>query len=164
MTAIEKITRSLIHYWAIGGGILLLAVVLVNTASIALGIFGDPIPGDVELTEMGVAVSVFAFLPYCQLHYANVTADIFTSRASPAFLKAVEAITSVVAMTFAVLLAWWMYKGMVDRYNYDYTSAVLLIPMWMPYVPVLLSVMLLFVASTITFKDNILTLFSRQAT
>ena len=44
---------------------------------------GKPLPGDVELVEMLAAVSVFMFLPYCQLARANVTADLFTARASP---------------------------------------------------------------------------------
>ena len=49
-------------------------------------VFGRPFPGDFELTEMGVAVAAFSFLPYCQLTGANVTADIFTSGASRAWI------------------------------------------------------------------------------
>ncbi len=153
MNFVEKFTRSLILYWALAGGILLFLVVFLNTFSVAGGIVGNPIPGDFELTEMGVAIAVFAFLPYCQLTNANVTADIFTSRASPRWLALFGLISSLVALLFSILLFWCMSQGMVDRYNYQYTSAILLIPMWIPYVPVLFSWVLLLLAAIISVKD-----------
>ena len=58
----------LIKAWALLGGFLLLAVVLMTTYSAAAGfLISRPFPGDFELTQMGVAVAAFAFLPYCQL-------------------------------------------------------------------------------------------------
>ena len=153
MNFVEKFTRSLILYWALAGGILLFLVVFLNTFSVAGGIVGNPIPGDFELTEMGVAIAVFAFLPYCQLTNANVTADIFTSRASPRWLALFGLTSSLVALLFSILLFWCMSQGMVDRYNYQYTSAILLIPMWIPYVPVLFSWVLLLLAAIISVKD-----------
>ena len=164
MGNIVRISRSFIDYWAIGGGILLFAVVFMNALSVGLNIFWNPIPGDVELTEMGVAVSVFAFLPYCQLHYSNVSADIFTSRASPSFLCAIKAIASIFAIILAILLFWWMFKGMVDRYNFNYLSAILLIPMWIPFAPVLLSLVLLMVASTLTLIENLSPILANKVT
>ena len=156
-----RFSRNLINYWAIGGGILLFSVVFLNTLSVVLNIFWKPLPGDVELTEMGVAISVFAFLPFCQLNYTNISADIFTSKASKKFLHTIKAITSVIATIFATLLVWWMFKGMLDRFNFNYVSAILLIPMWIPYVPVLFSIILLIVASAITLMENLTPLFKK---
>lgn len=153
MSFVEKFVRSLILFWALLGGFLLFLVVFLNTFSVAGGIVGNPIPGDFELTEMGVAIAVFAFLPYCQLTNANVTADIFTSRASPRWLSLFGLVSSLVALLFSILLFWCMSQGMVDRYNYQYTSAILLIPMWIPYVPVLFSWVLLLLAAIISVKE-----------
>lgn len=161
MIFMEKIIRSLVTWWALAGGVLLFLVVFLNTFSVAGGIVGNPIPGDFELTEMGVAIAVFAFLPYCQLTNANVTADIFTSKASPRMIAVFGLASSLIALLFSLLLFWCMYQGMVDRYNYQYTSAILLIPMWIPYVPVLFSWILLLLAAIISVKDFYLDSLSR---
>ena len=153
MNFVDKFIRSLIVYWALVGGALLFLVVFLNAFSVAGGIVGNPIPGDFELTEMGVAIAVFAFLPYCQLTNANVTADIFTSRVAPRWLGLLGLISSLVALLFSILLFWCMSQGMVDRYTYQYTSAILLIPMWIPYVPVLFSWVLLVFAAIISIKE-----------
>ena len=163
MNFVEKFIRSLVTWWALIGGALLFFVVFLNTFSVVGGIVGNPIPGDFELTEMGVAIAVFAFLPYCQLINANVTADIFTSRASPKVIAVFGLTSSLIALLFSLLLFWCMYQGMVDRYNYQYTSAILLIPMWIPYVPVLFSWILLLLAAIISAKDFYLNSVSRAA-
>jgi len=163
MNFAEKFIRSLVTWWALAGGMLLFLVVFLNTFSVAGGIVGNPIPGDFELTEMGVAIAVFAFLPYCQLTNANVTADIFTSKASPRMIAVFGLASSLIALLFSLLLFWCMYQGMVDRYNYQYTSAILLIPMWIPYVPVLFSWILLLLAAIISVKDFYLDSLSRAA-
>src|SRR5687768_4670034 len=105
MTPAEATLRKVIELWALLGGLLLLAVVLVNVASLAGNIaFHQPVPGDFEIVEVGVAVSVFMFLPYCQLTGANVTADIFTAWAGPRLLAILALIASVVALVVAILL------------------------------------------------------------
>ncbi|MEK9725330.1 MAG: hypothetical protein VW405_17875, partial [Rhodospirillaceae bacterium] len=68
------LAHRLIAGWALLGGLVLLAVVLINAYSIVTAaLINKPFPGDFELTEMGVAVASFCFLPYCQLTGANVT-------------------------------------------------------------------------------------------
>ena len=79
----SRLARVVIELWALLGGGVLCAVVLINVYSTVMGaLFSAPFPGDFEMTEVGIAVAVFAFLPYCQITGANVTADIFTARAS----------------------------------------------------------------------------------
>ncbi|GAB4535134.1 MAG: hypothetical protein Tsb0019_36670 [Roseibium sp.] len=145
----------LITLWALLGGMLLLAVVAVNMISIVGSIFGKPFPGDFELTEMGVAVAVFAFLPYCQLVGANVSADIFTSNASRRTVAFFTLLGSVVALGFAGLLIWRMYFGMLDQKDYDYTTTILQIPHWMAFVPILLSLALLAMAAVVTLLRDV---------
>ena len=154
-SALESWLRTAIECWAILGGLFLLAVVLVNTSSVALKFVWKPIAGDLELTELGVAIAAFSFLPYCQLIGANVTADIFTSKAPPLVVNLLKLAAACVALAFATLLMWSMYGGMVSRLQYGNTTAILQIPIWWAYVPAVLSWFLLIVAAAISVIDGL---------
>jgi TRAP-type C4-dicarboxylate transport system permease small subunit len=146
--------RKCTELWALGGGILLLAIVLLNAASLTGNIFlNQPVPGDFEIVEMGIAIAVFAFLPYCQVTGANVSADIFTARAGPRFISMLSAIASIIAFGFAVLLFRQMYLGMIDYRLYGDVTTIYQIPIWMAFIPILLSLLLLCFASILTCID-----------
>ena len=145
-----RAAECLVAGWAYFGGMLLLAVVLINVISVVGGIFLRPLSGDFELTEIGVAVAAFAFLPYCQLTGANVTADIFTSKAPRRVIDLLAMLASLVATLFAGLLLWRMYEGMLSQREYGYTTAILQAPVWIVYIPVLCSLALLFAASILS--------------
>ncbi|TRW96527.1 TRAP transporter small permease [Paracoccus sp. M683] len=152
-SGISAAIARLVTGWALLGGLLLLAVVLVNAATVLGGIFGFAVPGDFELTEMGVAIAVFAFLPYCQLTDANVTADIFTARASRPVLGVLRALASAIAFGFAAILLWRMGLGMLDQKAYNYTTTILQIPIWWAFVPALISIGLLIAAAAVSLSD-----------
>lgn len=145
----------LITLWALLGGGVLLVVVGVNMLTIISGQFGKPFPGDFELTEMGVAIAVFSFLPYCQLSGANVSADIFTASAPPRVVAFFTLLGSVVALGFAFLLIWRMYLGLLDQKTYDYTTTILQIPHWMAFVPILISLAFLALAAFVTLIRDV---------
>lgn len=145
------LVSAIITGWALLGGVILVLVVVMHVWSVIGNQFGAPFPGDFELTEIGIAVAAFAFLPYCQLTGANVTADIFTSGASPRFIAFIGAVSSIIAFGFAALLLWRMYAGMLDQRNYGYETAVLQFPNWVAWLPILLSLALLILAATATF-------------
>lgn len=149
-----NLVRRLITGWALAGGVVLLMTVLVNVFSVAGGVAWKPFPGDFELTEMGVAVAAFSFLPYCQLTGANVTADIFTARASRSTLAVFSLLASLVALGFSLLLLSRMYYGMLDQKAYGYTTAILQIPHWLAFVPMLLSLALLAIAAAVTLIET----------
>jgi len=140
--------RRVIEGWALLGGLLLLAIALmVSYSSAASWLFGKPLPGDVELVEMFTAVSVFMMLPYCQLTGANVTADIFTARASKRTVAVLELIAALVALAFSLLLLWRMYEGLLDYRKYVETTTILKIPIWVAYPWALASLALLALAA-----------------
>lgn len=153
-SGIAGAASRLITGWALLGGILLLMVVAVNMVSIIGSMFGKPFPGDFELTEMGVAVAVFCFLPYCQLVGANVSADIFTSHASKRLIAFFTLLGSLTALGFAVLLIWRMCFGMLDQKEYDYTTTILQIPHWIAFIPILVSLALLALAAIVTLMRD----------
>jgi TRAP-type C4-dicarboxylate transport system permease small subunit len=134
--------------WALVGGLLLLAIALMTSYSAGAGwLIGKPLPGDVEMVEMLTAVSVFMFLPYCQITGANVTADIFTARAGPRTVAVLELMAAIVALAFSLLLLWRMYDGLLSYRQYVETTTILKIPIWVAYPPALLSLALLAAAA-----------------
>lgn len=154
MARLGDFLRRAIEYWALAGGLVLLGVVLINAFSLTRLIFaGRPFPGDFEIVEVGVAVAVFAFLPYCQLTGANVTADIFTSGAGPRLRSALSAIASTIAACFAAFLLWRMYEGFLDFRLYEETTAIYQFPIWGAYLPILVSIALLIVGSVMTLCE-----------
>jgi TRAP-type C4-dicarboxylate transport system permease small subunit len=132
----------------------MLGVALMTTWSAASGwLLGRPLPGDYELTEVLVAIAVFAFLPYCQQTGANVTADLFTARAGPRALAGFRLFGALIALGVALLLTWRTWAGLLDYQRYVETTAILKIPIWWAYVPALASLVLLVFACLIVLKD-----------
>jgi TRAP-type C4-dicarboxylate transport system permease small subunit len=145
-----------IEAWALLGGFVLLGIVLMVAWSATRGFFFNrPLQGDVEMTEMWVAVAAFMFLPYCQLTGANVTADIFTARAGPRTVALLELVSAVIALGFSVLLLWRMYYGLLDYREYVETTTTLHVPIWYAYVPALISLALLALASINSVRDTL---------
>lgn len=154
MARIGGFVRRAIEAWALAGGMVLIGVVLINAFSLAsLILAASPFPGDFEIVEVGVAVAIFSFLPYCQLTGANVTADIFTAGAGPKLRSALSAIASLIAAGFAAFLLWRMYAGFLDFRLYEETTAIYQFPIWMAYAPILVSLALLFAAAIITLME-----------
>ncbi len=142
--------------WAILGGLVLVAVALMNFASVvSFAVLNKSFNGDFELTEIGVAIAAFAFLPYCQIANLNVTADIFTARASRFWLSIFSLMGSTIALCFGAILLWRMYAGMIDMKTYDSTTATLQIPLWWGFAGCLLSLALLVVASFASVVESI---------
>ena len=151
---LSGLARIVIEVWALLGGCVLLALVLMNVGSVvASALISTPFPGDFEMTQVGVAVAAFSFLPYCQMTGANVTADIFTSGVSKRWEAIFALAASLLALGFALLLAWRMWDGMLDQREYDYTTTILQFPHWVAFIPILISLALLAVAAVMTLKN-----------
>jgi TRAP-type C4-dicarboxylate transport system permease small subunit len=158
MTQSSSLNRGLvelpirfIEWWALAGCLVLACVVVMATVSSVTGfLFATPFPGDFELTEMCVAVAAFMFLPYCQLTFAHVSADIFTSKASDRFIRFLSRAGSVLAIGFSLLLLSRTYEGLLDYQTYLETTTILQIPIWYAFVPAICSLALWTVAALIT--------------
>lgn len=153
------LARRVIEAWALLGGVLLVVIALMNTWSVAsLALLNFPVPGDFELVELGVAIAAFSFLPYCQLTGANVTADIFTARASPVWVAFFSVLAALAAAFFSVILIWRMSDGMVSYIEYEEVTTILNIPRWLAFPPILVSLALLVVAAAITLMEAVRTM------
>jgi len=152
--ACSGLARRVVEIWALLGGVMLLGIALMSTwSAFSAFVFNKPLQGDFELVEMLVAVAVFMFLPYCQLTDANVTADIFTARASARTVNRLRLLSAFIALGFGILLLWRMVDGLLDYRQYVETTAILRIPIWYAYVPVLVSLALLLLACLVSIRD-----------
>lgn len=124
---------------AVLGGLVLVVLIVMSCLSIAGRVlFSAPIPGDFELIEIGCAVAVFAFLPYCQMTGGNVVVDFFTARAPVRARAAMDLAGNLIFTAIAALLTWRAVLGGRDLYRYDETTMVLAVPVWWGFVPAVL--------------------------
>jgi TRAP-type C4-dicarboxylate transport system permease small subunit len=150
------LARVVIKYWALAGGVILLALVLMTAAGAASNLaFGRPFPFDYDLARHGVAIAAFTFLPYCQLTYGNVTVDVFTERAGDRAKAAMVVLASLMAVAFAVLMLRQMWLGMLDYIEYREVMVSLRVPLWTAFPPALVSLALMLVAALITAAEGI---------
>lgn len=153
---------KLIVLWAILGGITLFSVVIINVISVLGVLFSFSFPGDFEITAMGTAISVFSFLPYCQMTNANVSADIFTVKASLKTIAIFTLLGNILAFIFSAVLFYQMFLGMIDQKEYGYTTTILQIPHWLAFIPILFSLLLLIFTTILSIKDNLLFIFNTK--
>ena len=136
---------------AFGGGAVLIAIMALTVVSVVLReVTGRPIPGDFELVEMGCAIAMFAFLPYCQWVGGNVAVEFVTARA-PRWLRGwLDVLASAAYAAIAVLITWRMSLGGLDLQRYQETTMVLGVPVWWAFVPIVPSVALLALTAAYT--------------
>jgi TRAP-type C4-dicarboxylate transport system permease small subunit len=138
------------------GGLTLLGMMLVTVASVVLrGVTGKPIPGDYELVEMGSAITIFCFLPWCQVNGGNVLVDIFTQKAGLRSRAWLEALGDLLYALIAALILWRLVLGGMELKSYDEQSMVLRLPIWWGFVVIVPAVALLAVTCVATFAGHL---------
>ncbi len=110
------------RWMAYSGGAVLVAIALTTVVSIigrALSGFGlTPVKGDFEIVEMGCAVAVFAFMPWCQLKRGHVTVDIFISNLPLRFQAFLGFIGDVFLTGAAFVILWRLWLGFGEKFPY----------------------------------------------
>ena len=123
---------------AVTGGMVLIAVMLLTVASIiGRALFGRPIPGDFELVELGCAIAIFAFLPYCQITRGNIVVDFFTAKASTKTTAILALVGDVLYMLIAAVMTWRLAIGGLDFLAFGEETMVLRLPRWWAFVFIL---------------------------
>ena len=132
---------------AILGGIIIAVLAGVTVTSIiGRTFFNHAILGDFEITEIGLAIAVFLFLPYCLLKRGNVVIDFFTIAASDRTKAILDGIGNLVFALIAALLIWRLYLGGLEKYTYNEGSMLLDIKTWWAYVVIVPATGLLFLS------------------
>ena len=138
---------------------MLLIIVMVNFISILGRIFfNSPLIGDFELVEMGCAISIFMFLPLCQLKKGNITIDFFTSKLDTQTKFILDSISAIIFGVVSLLFSYRMTLGAADMIKYNEQTMLLRIPVWIAFVPGTLSFALLaaicFYGALVDFKKS----------
>lgn len=152
-TAIERLARGI----AVLGGIVMVTLILLTfvsvlgrglnsighsewltgiSQSLAEGLIATgvgPVTGDFELVEAGIAFSIFAFLPICQLYAGHATVDVFTSRLSDKVNAWFIAFWDVVLSLVIWMITWRLCAGLLDKMGNGETSFLLQFPVWWAY-------------------------------
>ncbi|SFQ53769.1 TRAP-type C4-dicarboxylate transport system, small permease component [Geopseudomonas sagittaria] len=133
---------------ALAGGLILLLLMGLSLASL-LGrkLFATPVQGDIELMEIGMAVAVAAFLPLCELHGKHIRVESFTLRLSARGRCLLDACAHGLCLLAALLLAWRTSLQAWDNFRYGDVSILLSIPLWIPLLLIVPSLLLLALAS-----------------
>ena len=134
----------------LGGGVLVALIVMTCVSILGRALFSAPIPGDFELVEIGCAVAVFAFLPYCQIPRGNVVVDFFTARVSTRRRAVLDLVGNALLTLIAGLLTWRALLGGLDLHRYRETTMVLGVPLWWGFLPAVLCLAVLTLVSAYT--------------
>lgn len=116
---------------ALGGAVILFLVCMVSTYSVVgRWLFGAPVLGDVELVQMGAAISIAACLPYAQMRNAHIVVDFFTIKAPPKVRLFLDTIAALLLCLCAAILSWRSTVGGIETYEYMESSMILAWPLW----------------------------------
>ena len=136
LRAMDRLAR----WVAIAGGLVLTALVLLTCVSVLgreLNSFGHsgwlagvapgladallgtgvgPVKGDYELVELGVAFTIFSFLPLAQLHGGHAAVDVFTSALPRRANRTLTALWEVLLTAAILLITWRLFAGMTGKF------------------------------------------------
>jgi TRAP-type C4-dicarboxylate transport system permease small subunit len=122
---------------AIFGGVILASIMLMIVFSItgrALDFLGlGPIPGDFELVEVGTAVAVFLFLPWCFLKAGHASVDLVFNHMPKKIQHFIVTFSDVLMLAFWLVLSQRLWVGMLEKKEYFETTFILLMPLWWGY-------------------------------
>lgn len=144
---VEKLCWAL----ALFGAAVLIILALITVVSV-LGryIFNTPISGDFEMVEIGCAVAVACFLPYCQLRQGNVIVDLFTLKAPQGVKNILDAIGCLLLTIMAGLMTWRVGLSGMDLHRYNDQTMILQFNTWKAFIIIVPCLGLLTLAGLIT--------------
>ena len=118
--------------FALIGGIGFIGLVLMSLVSIVgRKIASTPIPGDIEIMQMGGAVAAAAMLPFCEMERQHLRVDFFTTHLSAAAKYRLDAIAHLLLAIVAAVVAWRTAAGAASLREAGEASMMLLWPVWM---------------------------------
>jgi TRAP-type C4-dicarboxylate transport system permease small subunit len=131
----HAVFRRIALWFALAGGAAACGLALLTVVSIVMrATVSKPIPGDVELMQMGIALCISLYLPWCQLQRANIIVDFFTEKMPQRPRRALDGIGSVLLAVMCVLLSMRTAAGAQAVHGAGETTMIIGLPMWWAYV------------------------------
>lgn len=137
--ALKGIAERLAATLAVIGGLVLLLIVVLTCVSIAgralvpLDIGIGPIRGIYDITEIGMAAAIFAFLPWAQLNEAHARVDLFHNAIPQTMDRLLDILFNLAMTLVASIGTYRLYLGMQDKLSYGETTIIAQIPVWQGY-------------------------------
>lgn len=133
---LSRIADALAAALAIAGGLVLLGIVvltcisIIGRALVPLDIGIGPIRGIYDMTEIGMAAAIFAFLPWAQLKDAHARVDLFQPAIPIWANNALDLLFNIAMLIVAIYGTHRLYLGMLDKLSYGETTLIAQIPVW----------------------------------
>ncbi|MGQ0544201.1 MAG: TRAP transporter small permease [Betaproteobacteria bacterium] len=141
--------------FAFAGGAVLVVMIGMSVASITgRSVLGRPIPGDFELVQFACAISIAAFLPWCQLARANIIVDFFTVRLPKRAQAVLDAIGALLLALVIGLVAWRAGVGAHGVWASGETAMISRVPQWIAYAAIVPSLALTAVVALYTAWES----------
>lgn len=138
--------------FAILGGVILFAIVLVTTTNAGAfildrvaGAFGASVPalpGYEDFVKLAISCAALMFFPYCQAHRGHVTVDLLADRLPQMIRHSLDVVWLCLTAFLAAFLVYWMVFGMLQSRDDSVVVAVLGWAVWPFYGPGILAVTL----------------------
>lgn len=140
--ALEEATQPALGLWgrrihwltqafAVIGGLGFVGLVLMSLVSIVgRKIASAPIPGDIEIMQMGGAVAAAAMLPFCEMERHHLRVDFFTTGLSEPARHRLDALSHLLLALVAALVAWRTAAGALSLKEAGESSMMLMWPVW----------------------------------
>ena len=111
------------------------AAIGAMTVASVLGraLWSAPIPGDVEITQVGIGLALSLCLPWCQARRANIFVDFFTQRLALRGRQALDRVGTLLLAGMYGLLSWRTSVAAFSVHEAGETTMVLSLPMWWAY-------------------------------
>ncbi|NRF70380.1 TRAP transporter small permease [Aquincola sp. S2] len=120
--------------FALAGGAVASGLAIMTVVSIAgRALWSVPIPGDVELMQMGIALCISLCLPWCQLHGSNIIVDFFTQALPQRATRALDGIGALLLALMCALLSLRTAAGAIAVHAADEQTMIIGLPMWWAY-------------------------------
>ena len=160
--AVGQVLERAAEVVALAGGFVMVAVMLLSSISVLgrslpqlLGFLSARltplnVPGDIEIVQLGGAVAIFCFLPYCQIRRANVFVDFFTRGIAVARRALFDLVANAVYFVLALAIAWQLGNGMREKFANRDSTMVLRLPEAWPYLFAVIAAWLLVVVVAYT--------------
>ena len=130
----DRLGRSLYAVtkaFALAGGLVLIAMTVMSLVSVVgRATFAKPLPGDYELIQLGCAIAVSAFLPFCQMRGGHVLVDFFTANSHPAVRAALDTLGALLVGIAAAVFTWRLTAGAIELRLANDQTTILELPTW----------------------------------
>lgn len=136
---LERLAHAIATALAVAGGAVLLVLIALTCVSIVgralapLDIGIGSIRGIYDLTEIGMAAAIFAFLPWTQLNDAHARVDLLQPVIPGPINRLLDLVFNVAMFLAAVFGTWRLYLGMLDKRSFGETTLIAQIPLWQGY-------------------------------